>query len=401
MDKENISRNRWAVLIVYMFVAALTQLYWLNFAAIDTYLESNLNLSAMKVSYLTTVFPLLFVLLSIPAGIIIDNKGYKFGVGIGTIFTGAFALVRLINPTSYTVLLISQIGISMGQPFVLNGITKLALTWFPKDEEATAVGLGSLALFLGMIVGLGVTPLLVQSFGFNTMLLIYAIIGVVSIPIFYIFTKPSTAAIENKIDSEEISYIQGIKKIIKVRDFILLGIVAFIGIGVFNGLLTWLEKILTEVSHLSMQQAGNISSMLVFSGMIGCIVIPMLSDKIKKRRPFLMLASLVGTITVIILIFARGFRVNALNAIIMGFFVVATLPIVLTMSAEIAGEKFAGIGSAFLQLLGNGAAVILVPTIEALHVRTTTYTTPLIVLSLLFGLVFFVVLLMRETYHTV
>jgi len=113
-----------------------------------------------------------------------------------------------------------------------------------------------------------------------------------------------------------------------------------------------------------------------------------------------MLASLVGTITVIILIFARGFRVNALNAIIMGFFVVATLPIVLTMSAEIAGEKFAGIGSAFLQLLGNGAAVILVPTIEALHMRTTTYTTPLIVLAFLFGLVFFVVILMRETYHT-
>ena len=50
MNKENISQNRWAVLIVYMFVAALTQLYWLNFAAIDTYLESNLNLSAMKVS---------------------------------------------------------------------------------------------------------------------------------------------------------------------------------------------------------------------------------------------------------------------------------------------------------------------------------------------------------------
>ena len=89
-----------------------------------------------------------------------------------------------------------------------------------------------------------------------------------------------------------------------------------------------------------------------------------------------MLASLVGTITVIILIFARGFRVNALNAIIIGFFVVATLPIVLTMSAEIAGEKFAGIGSAFLQLLGNGAAVILVPTIEALHMRTTTYKIP-------------------------
>lgn len=400
MDKVYASKYRWVILIVYMFVAALTQLYWLNFAAIDTYLEANLNLSAMKVSYLTTVFPLLFVVLSIPSGIIVDKKGYKFGVGIGTIFTGAFALVRLINPSSYAILLISQIGISIGQPFVLNGITKLAVTWFPKDEEATAVGLGSLALFLGMIVGLGVTPMLVQSMSFNTMLLIYAIIGAISIPIFYIFTKTLPVGIENKIDIEEISYIDGIKKIIKVRDFILLCVVAFIGIGVFNGLLTWLEKILNEVSRLSMQQAGNISSMLVFSGMVGCIIIPMLSDKIKKRKPFLMLASLVGAITVIILIFTRGFIANAMNAIIMGFFVVATLPIVLTMSAEIAGEEFAGIGSAFLQLLGNGAAVVLVPTIETLHSATGKYSLPLLVLAILFGILFFVVFLMGETYHT-
>ena len=400
MDKVYASKYRWVILIVYMFVAALTQLYWLNFAAIDTYLEANLNLSAMKVSYLTTVFPLLFVVLSIPSGIIVDKKGYKFGVGIGTIFTGAFALVRLINPSSYAILLISQIGISIGQPFVLNGITKLAVTWFPKDEEATAVGLGSLALFLGMIVGLGVTPMLVQSMSFNTMLLIYAIIGAISIPIFYIFTKTLPVGIENKIDIEEISYIDGIKKIIRVKDFILLCVVAFIGIGVFNGLLTWLEKILNELSRLSMQQAGNISSMLVFSGMVGCIIIPMLSDKIKKRKPFLMLASLVGAITVIILIFARGFIANALNAIIMGFFVVATLPIVLKMSAEIAGEEFAGIGSAFLQLLGNGAAVVLVPTIEALHSATGKYSLPLLVLAILFGILFFVVFLMGETYHT-
>jgi len=135
MEKNNVSMYRWVVLIVYMFVAALTQLYWLNFAAIDTYLETTLNLSAMKVGFLTTVFPLLFVILSIPAGIIIDKKGYKFGVGIGTIFTGAFALVRLINPSSYAILLISQIGISIGQPFVLNGITKLAVTWFPKKKR--------------------------------------------------------------------------------------------------------------------------------------------------------------------------------------------------------------------------------------------------------------------------
>jgi hypothetical protein len=49
-------RYRWVVLIVYMYVAALTQLYWLNFTAIDTYLEDNLHIPAMSIGFLALVF---------------------------------------------------------------------------------------------------------------------------------------------------------------------------------------------------------------------------------------------------------------------------------------------------------------------------------------------------------
>jgi sugar phosphate permease len=398
VEEYKISKYRWVVLAIYMYIAALTQLYWLNFAAIDTYLEEHLQISAMKVGLLTLVFPLLFLFLSIPSGIIIDKKGYKFGVSIGAIFTGAFALFRLINPYSFNVLLISQIGISIGQPFVLNGITKLSTTWFPKNEEATAVGLGSLSLFLGMIVGLGATPFLVQSLGFESMLLIYGIIGAISIPAFFIFTKTRSSSAQNEMGTEEISYIDGIRKIYKIRDFIILGFIALIGIGVFNGLLTWLEKILNEVHHISMIEAGNISSMLVLSGMIGCIVIPMISDRVMKRKPFLMIASFIGIISVIILMFSRNSLVDTVNAIVMGFFVVSTLPIILTMSAEIAGEKFAGISSAYLQLLGNGAAAAIVPIMEAIHKLTGQYTLPLAMLAVLFGILFITVLFIGETF---
>jgi len=98
------------------------------------------------------------------------------------------------------------------------------------------------------------------------------------------------------------------------------------------------------------------------------------------------------------MIFARGFTINAINAIVMGFFVVSTLPIILTMSEEIAGEKFAGIGAAFLQLLGNGAAVLIVPIMESLHNATGKYTLSLSMLVALFGILFIIVLFMGETY---
>jgi hypothetical protein len=49
----------------------------------------------------------------------------------------------------------------------------------------------------------------------------------------------------------------------------------------------------------------------------------------------------------------------------------------LTMSVEIAGEKYAGISVAYLQLLGNGAAVVIVPVMEILRGMNNNYILPI------------------------
>ena len=398
MESYKAYRYRWVILAAYMYVAALTQLYWLNFSSIDTYIEENLHISAFSTGLLALVFPLTYVLLSLPSGMIIDKKGFKYSVGIGAIFTGVFSMIRIIDPYSYPLLLISQIGISIGQPFVLNGITKLVVTWFPRKEEATAVGLGSLALFIGMVVGLGVTPSLVDSLGLKSMLLIYGITGIAGTLLFFLLvrSKPPTPAREAK-EEEKISIREGLKSILRIRDFVILGFVALIGIGVFNGLATWLEKILNEMHHISMVDAGTISSVLVFSGMLGCVAIPIVSDRIKKRKPFLILASLVGAICITVLMFESGFVGNMVNGIVLGFFLLSALPIMLTMSIEITGEKYAGISVAYLQLLGNGAAVAIVPLMEILRSVRGEYILPLVFIAVLLVIAVVMAFRIRET----
>jgi len=397
MVEYKIYRYRWVVLAIYMYVAALTQLYWLNFAAIETYTEELLSIPASSVMWFILVFPLIQVLLTMPAGVIIDKKGFKYGIGIGVLFTGVFAMLRLLNPNSYAVLLISQIGISIGQPFVLNAVTKLAVTWFPKKEEATAVGLGSLALFIGMMAGLGATPVLVQTLGFESMLLIYGAIGILGILLFFTLVKPKPQTPPREIEAlEEISNWEGIKRILKVRDFVILGFIALIGIGVFNGLATWLEKILNELHQISMTDAGSISAILILSGMLGCIIIPLISDKIMKRKPFLILASLIGAMSVTFLIFANGYSMNLVNGIILGFFLISALPIMLTLSTEITGARFAGISVGYLQLLGNAAAVIIVPVMEILRGATNQFILPLALLAILLGISFILAILIKE-----
>ena len=394
-----VYRYRWVVLPIYMYVSALTQLYWLNFAAIDTYIEEMLHIPASSVQWLTLVFPLIQVILTIPAGIIIDKIGFKWGVGIGAVLTGAFSLVRLAAPDSFTVLLISQIGISLGQPFVLNGITKLASVWFAPKEEATAVGLGTLALFVGMMVALGATPAIVEGLGYTSMLWIYAIAGIFGTLVYVLIVraKPPTPS---RAPEEEVSSGSwgGLGVILKNMNFLLLGFVTFVGLGSFNGLATWLEKILDELHAIPMSEGSTISAAMIFAGMVGCIVVPIISDQIRKRKIFVVLATLMGAITIGAMILIRGYVPNMINCIVLGFFLLSAFPVILTMSAEVTGPKYAGVSVGYLQLLGNLAAVILVPTMEGLESTTGQFVAPLGLLVLLFVAAFIISLWIKDTH---
>ena len=52
MESYKAYKYRWVVLAAYMYVAALTQLYWLNFSAIDTCVEENLHVSARATQHM-------------------------------------------------------------------------------------------------------------------------------------------------------------------------------------------------------------------------------------------------------------------------------------------------------------------------------------------------------------
>jgi len=398
METYKVYKYRWVILAVYMYVAAINQMYCLNYAAIGSYIQDYLNISAMQIGLMVMVFAIAQVLLTVPSGLLIDRKGFKYSVGIGALFTGVFAMLRLVNPESFTMLLLCQIGIAIGQPFILNGVTKLVVTWFPKKEEATAVGLGSLAWFGGMMVALGLTPMLVERFGYQQMLLVYGILGIAGILLFYILVRAKPETPPGKIEvEEELSNWEGIKKILKIRNFVLLGFVAFLGFGVFIGISTWLEMILNELHQISMTDAGTIGAMLMLSGIIGCIVIPMISDRIMKRKPFLLLACPVGIVCMIVLILANGYALNMVNIIVFGFLLVSVMPIIFTMATEITGARFAGISVAYVELLGNASGIVIIFLIEVLHGETGNYIVPLVFLAVLMCAAFILATQIKET----
>jgi MFS family permease len=159
-----------------MLVAAMNQLAWITFAPITGDAAAFYGVSDFAIGLLSLVFMAVFIVMSFPASWVIDTFGIRVGVGIGAALTGGFALLRGLVPADYTWVLVAQIGLAVGQPFVLNAVTKTAARWFPARERATAAGLGMLAIYLGILLGLVLTPALVASTDLPVTLRVYGIV---------------------------------------------------------------------------------------------------------------------------------------------------------------------------------------------------------------------------------
>jgi nitrate/nitrite transporter NarK len=372
-------RYRWVVLGAFMLVAALTQLMWLSYAPITSQTQRLMHASEFQVVLLATMFPLLYIPVSIPAGLLIDRWGFRFAVLLSALLTAGCSFLRLFAD-SYPLVLCGMIGIAVGQPFVLNSITKLVATWFPTGESALATGLATLSLFVGMMVALAVTPPLLAAFGaerlasLRSVVLVYSLAALGGLLLFALLARarPPTPPqrTERELQDEGTAITRrSLRAIFALRNFLLLCVILFIGNGAFVGVLQLLEKILLP-KGIATGTAGNIGAVMVLAGVVGCIVIPALSDKVARRKPFLVLAA-ASAVPTLFLLGTLG-DVTALFVVgaVSGFFLLSAYPLVLTFAEETTGHALTGTASSILLLLGNAGGVALTFAMEALKEAT-------------------------------
>jgi MFS family permease len=351
---------RWVVLVVFMGVIAANQLAWITFAPITGVAAKYYGVSDLSIGLLSMSFMIVYIFVSIPASWTIDTYGFKVAVGIGAVLTGIFGLIRGLAAGNYTLVLISQIGIAVGQPFILNAITKVAARWYPIQERATASGLGSLAMYMGIVLGMMLTPYLVLRSGINNMLLVYGGAALITGALFLIFAREHPPTPASPPGKEERSLVfDGLKQMIRMRDFILLMVIFFIGLGVFNSVTTWIEDILRP-RGFSILQAGVVGGLMVIGGILGALVLPALSDRYRKRVPFIILSLAAATLGLLGIAYVENYSLLLLSAFMMGFFLLSAGPIGFQYGAEITYPAPEGTSNGMLLLMGQISGIIFI-----------------------------------------
>jgi len=171
----------------------------------------------------------------------------------------------------------------------------------------------------------------------------------------------------------------------------------FIGLGMFNGISTWIEDIVRP-RGFTISQAGMLGGLMLGGGIIGAVIIPLLSDQSRRRKPFLLLA-LVGLIPGLVgMTYSTSYWLLLLSGFLFGFFLLSAGPVGFQYAAEITHPAPEGTSNSLLLVMGQISGIAFIFGMDALKAPDTgAMTTSLLALAALVVIALILAAMLRES----
>lgn len=239
-----------------------------------------------------------YLLMQIVGGRLADRYGGKLVLGLGVVVWSLFTIITpFAAAAGFAALIISRIGMGLGEAVTFPSVYSLVTRWFPNEEKSKAVALNASGIPIGTVFALLVTPIIVLELGWQWAFYLFGAVGLLWYVVWLRYVSDAPAA-HPFITDEEKNFLQENAQTVTVqtkaprlRDLLsnkpLWAIIVahFCSNWTLYVLLSWLPKFVSEglgvpfaaigivamlphvTSFICMNLAGSISDRLIRSGM--------------------------------------------------------------------------------------------------------------------------------------
>jgi predicted MFS family arabinose efflux permease len=348
----------WMPVIANATVAGVTQVFWLTYSPIATGSAEHYGVSSSAITWLANVYPVLYVILAIPIGRLLDRSPRSTLIA-GALLTGLGGLVR-IGADTYAAALAGQVIISIAQPVLLNGLIVVARANLPEEQRPAGIAAGSVGFFLGVLVGYTMPVLLVDGSDIHTLLVVQGVVGAVAaLWMAWAVRNTQTHDLADDVGSG------ALRRVLRDRGVRVLALLAFGGFGLFGTLLAAIQPLLRH-RGISTDSADLLVDGMVFAGLIVAAVLPPWAARRGEQRRVLLVALTVAAIATALAAVDVPLGVMAALMAIVGAMLVPALPILLELADQRVPE-LSGTISAVIWLAGNFGVAVLTGVASALY----------------------------------
>lgn len=348
---------RWLPVAAYAGVAGVNQTLWLTFAPITTASAEHYGVSESAIGWLAQIYPLLYVLLAIPAGLLLD-RWFRPALAAGAALTALGAVLRLGGDT-FAWAMLGQVVAGIAQPLVLNAVAKLATGTLSEPDRASGIAIGSAGLVAGQLLGLLLGPLLGSASSLSTLLIVEAVVACAAAGLLLLVLRRPIAGTDLEVLGG--SPLREVWADPLIRR---LAAVTFVGFGVFIALTTWLQALL-EPYGVSDDAAGAMLVAMLVVGVGTTAATPALVIRHGRESRFLPAVLVVTAVGAVLLGVITGAIVNAITVVVVGAMLVSALPVIFELTERRAGAA-GGSAVAIMWLAGNLGGLLVAVVVGGL-----------------------------------
>lgn len=335
-------------------------------------LMAEFQTDAFSIGAFSGFFYYAYISMQIPVGILVDRFGPKrllvFSSAICAVSTFMFASMHSLE-MGY----LSRLIMGFGASFALVGTWKLTSLWFPAKRFAFLAGTAQAMGMLGATIGQGPMAGFYEQFGWRSCMYGLGIFLLVLCLFFLFVVKDFNPYIQHTDINinEKIKIFPSLKKVMKNPqtwyNCLFVGLL-YAPSACFGE--QWGASFLASSQNVSIEQAGHATGIMFIGLAIGCPILGLISDRLKRRLVVMRVCIVVCLVLLTIVIFgsrlpfanALNIHVDTILLFIYGFFN-AGIVISYAMAAEINPRQLTGIGMSLANMASVIVGAVMIPIV--------------------------------------
>ena len=327
-------KSRWGVITAFSLVAAATQMVWLTFTPVTTVAAARYGVSETAIGWLANVFVLVFVVLAIPSGFVLDRR-LRGGLVLGAVITAVGACLRLAGD-SFSWMLIGGLVAALGQPLVLTAIIGVARGYLRPEHRPAGIAAATAGTWAGYVAAFLLSAFFPDAAGLPTLLTVHAVFAVIAAAVLLVALRGPIPFAEPQVRDLTRSSLAAVRSAWGNPVIRRLCVFASIPFGTFIALTTWTQALL-DPAGVSVDQVGIILTSCVLAGVVGTVVIPVLAARRRKE----ILTGIIGIVVTaagcVVLALAPGFGTGMVGLSLAGLLLLPVLAIILELVERSSG----------------------------------------------------------------
>jgi len=369
---EGSSAYKWVVFgVMFAIMGIVLGANWMVMPVLFTQMSETTGIALSTFQTIWALIPLAGILICLPAGILADKFGVYWVIGISLISCTVFGSMRGMFGSYAGIALSTFFWGGSSYVFMVN-YPKVIGQWFPSHQLAAINGLVMAAYSIGAAVGMSISGTMISDAvgGWQNTYHFWAALTGLCTLLWFVFLRKRTAAAAEDGESPAAIVAEGsigsmsmVANILKVKDSWYLIIIFSLLMGGWIGL-TGLFPSMMEQLGWPRADANNSMAVSTVAMIVGCAVLPMLSDWVGKRRwIFTVCLTLCGLATVMMFLAVKNTDSSMLWVFltIQGF-MAGAMPIILAVPVELKAIGIALAGTAVgLMNMGSNITGFLFP----------------------------------------